>query len=160
MLERVVSGGQTGADQAGLRAARAVGLPTGGWAPQGWHTETGPAPWLASWGLVEFERPGYPARTRANVRDSDGTLVFLGPESTRGTALTLDALASAGKTWLIVPWASVAPPRPSNVLEWLAMHRIKVLNVAGPRESRCPGIGERAERFLIRVFRRPLSRFD
>ena len=31
MLERVISGGQTGADQAGLRAARACGIPTGGW---------------------------------------------------------------------------------------------------------------------------------
>jgi hypothetical protein len=29
--ERVVSGGQTGADQAGLIAARRFGIPTGGW---------------------------------------------------------------------------------------------------------------------------------
>lgn len=48
MLERIVSGGQTGADQAALRAARAAGLPTGGWAPRGWLTEEGPAPWLAN----------------------------------------------------------------------------------------------------------------
>lgn len=53
MLERVISGGQTGADQAALRAARACGIPTGGWAARGWLTEDGPAPWLAEWGLAE-----------------------------------------------------------------------------------------------------------
>jgi hypothetical protein len=55
MIERVISGGQTGADQGGLRAAQACGIPTGGWAPRGWLTEAGPAPWLADWGLVECQ---------------------------------------------------------------------------------------------------------
>jgi hypothetical protein len=44
MIERVISGGQTGADQAGWRAARAYGIPTGGWMPLGFLTETGPRP--------------------------------------------------------------------------------------------------------------------
>jgi hypothetical protein len=35
MLERVISGGQSGVDQASLRAARAAGFPTGGRAPKG-----------------------------------------------------------------------------------------------------------------------------
>jgi predicted Rossmann-fold nucleotide-binding protein len=73
MLRKVISGGQTGVDQAGLRAARAVGLATGGSAPRGWETEDGPAPWLA-----ECEREGYLARTEANVRASDGTMIFFG----------------------------------------------------------------------------------
>jgi hypothetical protein len=34
-LTRLISGGQTGADQGGLRAARAAGIETGGWAPLG-----------------------------------------------------------------------------------------------------------------------------
>jgi len=49
VIERVINGGQTGVDQAGLRAARA-GIPTGGWPPQGWLTEAGAAPWLADFG--------------------------------------------------------------------------------------------------------------
>ncbi len=55
MLDRVISGGQTGADQAALRAARAAGIPTGGWAPLGWKTEEGPAPRLA--GLRPWHYP-------------------------------------------------------------------------------------------------------
>ena len=46
-LTTIISGGQTGADQAGLLAAQALGLQTGGWAPHGWRTDAGPAPWLA-----------------------------------------------------------------------------------------------------------------
>ena len=74
MLERVISGGQTGADQTGLHAARACGIPTGGWAPRGWLTEAGPAPWLEEWGLVECpegetEAERYRARRRRCVKD-------------------------------------------------------------------------------------------
>src|SRR5262245_46647993 len=90
MIDKLVSGGQTGADQGALRAARAAGVGTGGWAPKGWLTE-GPLdpetckPWprevcarelLESFGLVECPEPGDAARTRANVRDSDATLWF------------------------------------------------------------------------------------
>ena len=51
MIGKIISGGQTGVDQAALRAAKACGIPTGGWAPKGWRTEDGPAPWLADLGL-------------------------------------------------------------------------------------------------------------
>ena len=47
MLDKVISGGQTGADQAGWRAARAVGIPTGGWMPLGFLTEDSPRPEFA-----------------------------------------------------------------------------------------------------------------
>src|SRR5262245_6120448 len=40
MLDRVVTGGQTGADQAGWRVARTAGIPTGGWMTRGFLTET------------------------------------------------------------------------------------------------------------------------
>jgi hypothetical protein len=66
MLPRVLSGGQSGVDQAALRAARACGLDTGGWAPAGWMTEVGPASWLADYGLVECPEPGFRP-------DDDGT---------------------------------------------------------------------------------------
>src|SRR5215471_5688537 len=68
MIERTISGGQTGADQGGLRAAKTLGIPTGGWAPRGRMTEDGSAEeLLRSFGLREFSQPGYPPRTRANV---------------------------------------------------------------------------------------------
>jgi Circularly permutated YpsA SLOG family len=149
MLERICSGGQTGADQAGLRAARSAGIPTGGWAPRGWATEDGPAPWLADFGLVECPEPGYPPRTRANVRDSDAPLWF-GDWMTPGGKTTLDACRTEGKPFFLVHQGVT---RPSQVLEWIEAKGVRVLNVAGNRHSKAPGIGARVERFLPVVFR-------
>jgi hypothetical protein len=79
-IERVIGGGQTGADQAGWRAAHAAGIATGGSMPRGFLTEQGPRPEFAEmFGAVELDSPDYPPRTRANVCDSDGTLVFGNP---------------------------------------------------------------------------------
>jgi hypothetical protein len=156
MLTKVVSGGQTGADQAALRAARAAGIATGGWAPLGWLVEAEggrrdvPAPWLEGFGLVECPEPGYPARTRANVRDSDGTLWF-GNRQTRGGVVTLDACRLERRPFLLV---SGRITRPSEAAAWIVGQGVQVLNVAGNRESTAPGIGVRVEAFLTRVFRR------
>jgi hypothetical protein len=42
VLDKVISGGQRRADQAGWRAARAAGILTGGWMLVGFLTEFGP----------------------------------------------------------------------------------------------------------------------
>lgn len=147
-IERVVSGGQTGADQAGLRAARACGIATGGWAPAGWETEGGPAPWLADFGLVECPEPGYPARTRRNVFDSSATIWF-GSLTSPGAIATHRACLDYGRSIMNV---MDGKDRPSDVVRWLGISGFRVLNVAGNRESTAPGIGARVERFMLAVF--------
>ena len=75
---KVISGGQTGADQAGLVVARRFGIPTAGWMPRGWKTSAEPNPHLGrEYGLREHTGD-YAERTAANVRDSDGTIRFAG----------------------------------------------------------------------------------
>src|SRR4051794_34804286 len=83
MLERIVSGGQTRADQAGWRAARAAGIPTGGGMTRGYLTEAPngrgdePHPEFADlYGAGEMPSNRYAARTEANARDSDATIWF------------------------------------------------------------------------------------
>src|ERR1700757_1059748 len=83
----IISGGQTGADQAGLRAARALDIATGGIAPLHYNTEAGHAPWLAEWGLIETESEwDYAERTEKNVRLADATAIF--GRRSRGSNLT------------------------------------------------------------------------
>lgn len=149
-IECVVSGGQTGVDQAALRAARACGIATGGWAPNGWLTEVGPAPWLADYGLIEFLEPGYPARTSANARDSDATL-WLGSTESSGYRATAAACRKWGRPMHVVEPGEL----PGVALAWLGtVEDLGILNVAGNRESVSPGIGARAERWLAALFRR------
>jgi hypothetical protein len=157
MIGRIISGGQTGVDQAALRAARACGIPTGGWAPKGFRTEDGPAPWLADVGLREHASADYPDRTRANVGEAGLTLILVTRESdlVRGTALTL-RVAQASRAQGVDHYVSVmsqpgAVERCRDALRWFADAGGSVVNVAGPRESESPGIGEKAERFLRQV---------
>lgn len=76
---KVISGGQTGIDQIALEEAASLGIKTGGTACKGWYTETGPKPDLEKYGLIQCSTPGYPARTRANVRNSNITIIYSQP---------------------------------------------------------------------------------
>lgn len=149
-LRLVCSGGQRGVDQAALRAARACGIPTSGWCPLGWLTEDGPAPWLADYGLRETRTASYPIRTEMNVEISDATL-WLGPTGSPGYKATRKACDGSRKPMLVIePGMGQGP-----ALAWLELIvGLEVLNIAGSRESRAPGIGERAERWLTALFRR------
>lgn len=155
-LTKVISGGQTGVDQAALRAAHAAGVPTGGWAPKGWQTEAGPAPWLARYGLLPHAG-GYAARTRANASESDATLILFEGGVTGGTALTVREVEGFARPCHMVNVGAVhgrhGEAAVAGVLAWLAAEGVATLNVAGPRESKHPGIGARAEGFLNEVFR-------
>jgi hypothetical protein len=142
-IRRVISGGQTGADQGALFGARGAGVETGGWAPRGWLTEDGPAPWLAGWGLREHE-PGWAPRTAANVGASDGTLL-VGDRTSAGSALTLDLCRAWGRPHLVIGWrpgrgVDASPTAVDAVRRWLDERQIVTLNVAGNRESKAPGI--------------------
>jgi hypothetical protein len=143
-LQRIVSGGQTGVDRAALEAALALHFPCGGWCPRGRKAEDG----VISVRIPLQETPGeaYEQRTRWNVRDSDGTLVLTEGEPTGGTALTVEAAKGMGRPLLVLD-LDLRPPL-EEVEAWLLAHRIRVLNVAGPRESQKPGIYRRAYAFV------------
>jgi len=150
-LQRIISGGQTGADQGALLAARELDIPAGGTAPQGWWTETGcQESLLRSFGLSENSRPGYDARTRRNVLDGDGTLI-IGSEATGGTALTASIARYVGKPLFIVPFPAEKDMKAirKEFREWLKMSGIQTLNVAGNRESERRGIQQFTREFLV-----------
>ena len=91
MITLVVSGDQSGADQAGWRAAQACDISTGGWMPFGFLTEEGPQCWFSNvYHAREMPTKSYPARTVKNVQDSDGTIWF-GSVDIPGAKVTIDA---------------------------------------------------------------------
>ena len=152
MLIKVISGGQTGADQAGLEAARICGIETGGWAPKGFKTSGGHARGLLeSYGLKEA-RGGYKARTWTNVRDSDGTIRLAVDFSSRGEKCTANAIHSFQR-----PWFDVNLPVFFNqeffVVDWIKCHKIKVLNVAGNTQRGSFDVYSAVKDFLISVFK-------
>lgn len=155
MIRRIISGGQTGADQGALFAARSLGIETGGTAPKGWRTQAGPAPWLAFYGLVTCDSVEYRPRTWKNVHDSTGTLIF-GDLTSPGCSLTREICTQLGRPWIHVRWfpgVDVEGDAVEMVRGWLMVNGISTLNVAGNREERAPGISVAVGRFLSGVLR-------
>jgi len=151
ILEKVISGGQTGADRAGLIAAKAMGIKTGGWMPLGFLAYDGEHPEFAElYGMMEMISSRYPPRTAMNVKQSDGTLRFATNWYSPGELLTLRLCNKYDKPHLeITPGGDVTPV---DVARWIAGNNIRVLNVAGNAERTSPGIEEQVIRFLENVF--------
>ncbi|QEG21449.1 putative molybdenum carrier protein [Mariniblastus fucicola] len=156
-LTQIVSGGQTGVDRAGLDAAIFHEIPHGGWCPEGRRAEDGRIP--DSYRLSETKSRNYAVRTRQNVIDSDGTLILFEAAMSRGTELTAKYAARYSRPLLtldVVEFPDWSEERfeteVQNVLSWLESQNVNVLNIAGPRESSCPGIGGIARMFLLKLF--------
>lgn len=139
-LEKLVSGGQTGADRAALDVANQLGIETGGWVPHGRRAEDGKIPARYS-GLVETETEAYEHRTALNVRDADATLILHYGPPAAGTALTLKLATASSRPHLAIDLDKISEAEAAEqIRSWLAASPIRVLNVAGPRASREPRI--------------------
>src|SRR5208282_1479493 len=98
-LFKIMSGGQTGVDRAALEWALANGIPHGGWCPKGRKAEDGVIP--IRFHLKETGSENYSMRTRRNVRDSGGTVIFSKESGlSAGTQETADVAKEIGKPLL------------------------------------------------------------
>ncbi|MEJ2760849.1 MAG: putative molybdenum carrier protein [Gammaproteobacteria bacterium] len=146
-IEKIVSGGQTGVDRAALDVAIRNHIPHGGWCPRGRKAEDGIID--DHYRLRETGTDDYARRTEWNVRDSDGTLILSRGKPDGGTSLTLHHAGRLGKPHFLVDLNEEADT--NAVAVWLKGNHIRVLNVAGPRESKHPGIYEQACDLLQRL---------
>lgn len=143
-LLRIVSGGQTGVDRAALDVAMERGIPCGGWCPARRAAEDGPIP--PRYPLRETPSSDPAERTEWNVRDSDGTLLLTTGAASPGTDLTAGLARRIGRPRYVVRLDALPDAR--DFREWLRTHRIRTLNIAGPRESESPGIHAAASAYL------------
>ena len=150
---RVVSGGQTGADRAALDAAIACGVPHGGWCPKGRRAEDGPIP--TKYSLREMETDSYSERTKANVADSDLTLIFSHGPLTGGSLLTQQFAEELGKPCVHIDLSGEFQTLEEKLSRFGNSHREGgvVLNVAGPRASGDPQIYDAVYEQVLRLLR-------
>jgi len=147
MIKKIISGAQTGADRAGLAAAAVLSLEVGGTVPRGRRAEDGPLTdrTMKLFNLKEHSSDKYPPRTKANVWNSDGTVVF-GNVGSPGSRLTLKYCRELGKPYCI-------NPTPDQLRVWALKWKIETLNVAGNRENSNPGIYRSTLNTLIEAFK-------
>lgn len=144
-IKTIISGGQTGVDRAALDTAIELDIPYAGWCPAGRRAEDGRIP--DYYHLMETPDKDYLQRTEWNVRDSDATLIVCPGELEGGTAATRKYARQYDKPCLIINPEQLPPVQ--NFRYWLQENGIQKLNIAGPRESKMPGIYDRTRHCLL-----------
>ena len=130
----IVSGGQTGADRAGLDFAISNNIPHGGWCPKGRKAEDGVI--SSAYQLQETPSDDYIQRTEWNARDSDGTVIFtMAKVLTGGSKLTAEFASNHGKPLLHL-YPSGANGMEKLLVNFVSRNKIRVLNIAGSRASK------------------------
>ncbi|MDA8083040.1 MAG: putative molybdenum carrier protein [Nitrospiraceae bacterium] len=150
-ISKIITGGQTGADRAGLDAAIELGIPYGGSIPSGRRTEDGHLP-MKYQGMTETRSRHYQVRTEKNVVDSDATLLFTGRKIGSGSALTRKAAEKHHKAFLHINLDKKTDDEIiDEVSQWLDDTKPAVLNIAGSRETEYEGIHGRVCGILKRI---------
>jgi hypothetical protein len=150
-VEKIISGGQTGADRAALDFAIKKNIPYGGWLPKGRKTEDGTLP--LNYNLQEMTTGDYSKRTEMNVFDSDGTVIVSNGFLKMGSALTREFAIKHNKPWIHLDMKGLSLKEAADgLISWLAENEIKVLNVAGPRAGNDSTIYETTLRLLGSAF--------
>jgi len=147
-LRKIISGGQTGADQGALSACVQMGFPYGGWIPKGRRTEKGKVP--ARYRMRQHWSRHYPPRTERNVVDSDCTVIFTYGKPSGGSLLTIDFAKQHHKPCLKVDLDKPEDAAVRRVVRWLKRRCPDngVLNVAGSRRSKAPGLHMAVKRVI------------
>jgi hypothetical protein len=136
---KIVSCGQTGADRAALDWALAHNVECGGWCPKGRKAEDGPID--AKYPLKETPTPSSLQRTEWNVRDSDATVLFsIEPTLSGGSKRTMEFARKYKKPRLHLH--SGISEAADKLSAFVQENSVKVLNVAGPRASTEPKVGQ------------------
>lgn len=149
MLKKIISGGQAGVDRGALNAALNLGFECGGWCPSGRRAEDGPID--TRYPLTESDSPKYDRRTEQNVVDSGATLIITGGRVEGGTRLTLELALQHDRPCMVVDLRQ--PLELGHIINWLTALEISTLNVAGPRESKQPGIATKTEQLVTKLIK-------
>jgi hypothetical protein len=132
MIKKIISDGQTQADQAVLDVAIKLGFSHGGWIPKGRITRTGTLP--GKYGLKEMPTDSYSECIEQNIKDSKGTLIIscgkLSGDPDYARKMTLKhkrQLLGIDLTQTIAFQAA------SLIKDWIELRHIDVLYVIGPK---------------------------
>lgn len=143
-VEQIISGGQSGVDRAALDFALQNNISCGGWCPEGRMAEDGIIP--SKYPLKETNSDEVSVRTYKNIEWADGTLIIHSTQIDQGTQTTIDDSIQLKKPYFIIDLnETINTIAFSN---WIDSNKIRILNIAGPRESNSKGIYVLAYKFL------------
>jgi hypothetical protein len=160
VIIKIISGGDTGVERGALEVALDLGFPYGGYIAKGRRAEDGVVPTKFT-EMTEDTRKDYLHRTELNVINSDATLILSRTkEQTGGTKRTIEFCEKHGRPyWIENP---DSPSETDRGLEFI--YRIEAtlqwgctINVAGPKETKAPGIERATYQYIKRVLLEPCN---
>jgi hypothetical protein len=130
MLKKIISGGQTEADQAALDIAIKLGIPHGGWMPKGRTTETGTLP--ERFKLEEVSSENYAQCIKQNVMDASGTFILSYGRLTGALDAARKTTLRYGRQMLGIDLDQTDDIKAALLLkDWIHLYRIEVMYVIG-----------------------------
>jgi len=148
---RIITGGQTGVDRTALDWAIRHRIPHGGWCPLDRTAEDGIIPLRYNLRETYLEDPRQ--RTEWNVRDSDGTVIFIASGNpSGGTAFAETCCKITQKPCLILRKENATRDHAELLATFIEQNEITLLHVAGPRASEEPKLFSFVVDVLDRAF--------
>jgi len=148
MIKKIISAGETGVDRGALDFAIKSGVAHGGFCPKGRRSESGRI--SDKYDLIETGSHSFGSAMIKNVHHSDGTLIITRGSPTGGTGKTEDIAISGDKPKYVIRLERKLDP--AEFVQWVLANKIETVFIAGPRESKQPGIQKATVRILTNLF--------
>ena len=134
MISKIISGGRTGVELAGLDVAVKLGIAHGGWASRGMRNDQGPL--AAQYGLQEVSALGFRYAMEQNILNSDGTLLVTRDRQTVETRYAVETALSHQRQLLHVDLTQYASFEAASLTSsWISLQKITILFITGPSAS-------------------------
>jgi hypothetical protein len=147
MLTKIISGGQSGADQAALDVAIKTGIPHEAWIPAGWGIRNGIV--SGSYTFREMPTSSVPQWIKHNILYSNGTLILSHGALSGGSAAVLQSAGPRYRSALHVDLSETGEFKAAQLIHsWFEKNEIGILNVAGARAGKDPGMYDAVTRVL------------
>ena len=148
---KIISGGQTGADIAGLKIAKKYDFETGGNIPKGCLTLVGSKPeYIKLYDMKETKTIDYPTRTMLNVIESDCTIWFGEKRYSAGKLCTFKHIKKNNRPSLDIDINDFLLV--DKLFEWIKINKFEIINIAGNSETKINNIEQKVSEYLESLF--------
>jgi len=147
MIKKIISGGQTVADQAALDIAIKLRIPHGGCTPKGRNAEIGALP--EKYKLKEMPTDNYSECIKQNVIDSMGTLIISYGSLTGDLDYARKTALRHKRQMLGIDLNQMDDAKAAILLnDWIQLYRIDVLHVIGPNAEVNPYVRNQTKNII------------
>jgi len=147
MLKKIISGGQTAADQVALDIAIKLRIPHGGWTPKGRIIKTDKLP--EKYKLKEMQTDNYSECIKQNVIDSMGTLIISYGSLTGDLDHARKMALRHKRQMLAIDLNQMDGAKGALLLnDWIHLYRIDVLHVIGPDAEENPHVRNKTKHII------------